>query len=142
MKKGFTNSCYMFLDLDGFQTNRLEKQELCLEGPGSMRILPILDDSRKINNPPNSETQKVRLRNSENPSQTISGSFGVGAKGQNTTFTVVGRIFGVFVPDSFGKNWAALKLRLKNSETQTQWFSEFPSRTFRVSESDFPSFRS
>ena len=107
----------------------------------------------KSKKPPNSETQKLQLRNSESPrflsfrgrvSEFPRQSFRVGQfravlalaqKVQNTTFTVVGRILGVFVPDFFGQNRATQKLRLKNSKTQSQKL------VFRVSESDFPSLR-
>ena len=147
------------------------KSSVCLGGPQCIGILPILHKSRKIKNPPklrNSETPAQKLRNSNSETQKVrvsefqsfrvseaefpsfrgrvseSQSFRVGQfravlalaqKVQNTTFTVVGRILGVFVPDFFGQNRATQKLRLKNSETQTQKL------VFRVSESDFPSFR-
>ena len=81
-----------------------------------------------------SEFLSFRGRVSEFPRQ-FRPVLALAQKVQNTTFTVVGRILGVFVPDFFGQNRATQKLRLKISETQTQKL------VFRVSESDFPSFR-
>ena len=131
-----------------------------LEGPNVLESYQFYTNPGKSKTPPNSEIQKLQLRNSETPTQKLRKSeflsfrggvseflrqsFRVGQfravlalaqKVQNTTFTVVRRILGVFVPDFFGQNRAAQKLRLKNSETQTQKL------VFRVSESDFPSFR-
>ena len=89
-------------------------------------------------NPRKSEFLSFRGRVSEAefPSRTIRAVLALAQQVQNTTFTVVGRISGVFVPDFFGQNRATQKLRLKSSKTQTQKL------VFRVSESDFPSFRS
>ena len=124
----------------------------------------------KSNPPPNSETQKLQLRNSETPTQKLRKSeflsfrgrisefprqsFRVGQfravlalaqKVQNTTFTVVGRILGVFVPDFLGQNRATQKLapqKLRNTNSEIG----FPSfrvglSEFRVRLSEFPKLR-
>ena len=118
-----------------------------LEGPNVLESHQFYTNPGKSKTPPNSETQKLQLRNSESPSfrvseaespsRTISGSFGVGSKSPKH-YVYSGRThFGSFRAGFFfGQNRATQKLRLKNSETQTQ-----KGLVFRVSESDFPSFR-
>ena len=93
----------------------------------------------------NSETQKVRV--SDFPRQ----SFRVGQfravlawhkKSKTRRLQWSPTHFGVFVPDFFGQNRATQRLCLKNSKTQTQKLVfRVSESTFRVSETDFPSFR-
>ena len=119
----------------------LPSERFCrVRGP-AQRIRPAM-----LNLSANSETQKVRV--SEFPRQSFRvGQFravlALAQKVQNTTFTVVGRIWGVFVPDLFGtksgnSETPPQKLRNTNSEIGFPGFrvglSEFPSQTFRVSE--------
>ena len=129
--------------------SRPYSQREFLEGPQCIGILPILHKSRKIKNPPklrNSETPAQKLRNSssetqkvrgsEFPSRTTSGSFGVDTKSPKhyvySGRTHLGSFCAGFFSDKIGQ--------LRNSASKTQkhklrnWFSEFPSRTFRVSE--------
>ena len=91
----------------------------------------------------NSETPTRKLRKSEFlsfeaefPSRTISGSFGVGTKSPKH-YVYSGRThFGSFRAGFFSDKIG----QLRNSASKTQkhklrnWFSEFPGRTFRVSE--------
>ena len=113
--------------------------------------------------PPNSETQKLQLRNSETPTQklrkseflsfrvseaefpsrTISGSFGVGTKSPKH-YVYSGRTHfgsfraGFFQTKSGNSETPPQKLKNTNSEIGFPSFqvglSEFPSQTFRVSE--------
>ena len=136
-------------------------------GPQCIGILPILHKSRKIKTPPklrNSETptQKLRnqLKNSESPSFCVSEAEFPSFRGRVSESDNFGQFW------RWHKKSKTLRLQwsdafwefscrifsdkigqLRNSASKTQkhklrnWFSEFPSRTFRVSESDFASLK-
>ena len=108
----------------------------------------------------NSETQKLQHRNSESPSFWVSEAECPGFRGRVSESDNFGQFWrwhkspkhyvysGQTHFGSFRAGFFSDKIgQLRNSTSKTQkhklrnWFSEFLSRTFRVSESEFPKLR-